>query len=264
MGAERRGRVLWRDGDSIGLRTRSGDVVVSPAGDARPGDLVDATGDAPVVVRRHEGGDYPAPDSEVARLPRERLDALAARAAVLRCSARLLRPARLPRGGCAGAGAGARPRGAPGRGGRRRRAVADHLARVPDEAAAGGRGRSHLRAVPLLARRRGRPAPPAGVHHAGVVPAVGGAGRGAARHRGARRRERAGDPADDARDPRRSDARPGAALAAAFGGRGDGGVGRRDHSRRRGDGRAGRAPARRRRRCRRGDRVGRSRSTPHS
>ena len=80
-----RGRVLWRDGDAIGLRTSAGDTVVSPAGDARPGDLIEAAGGAaPVVVRRHEGGDYPPPGSEVARLPRERLQALAARAAVLR------------------------------------------------------------------------------------------------------------------------------------------------------------------------------------
>ncbi len=83
MGAERRGRVLWRDGDSIGLRTRSGDLVISPAGDARPGDLVEV-GDSPRVVQRYQGGDYPGPGSEVARLPRARLEALAARAQVLR------------------------------------------------------------------------------------------------------------------------------------------------------------------------------------
>ena len=84
MGAERRGRVLWRDGDSIGLRTRSGDLVISPAGDARPGDLVEVADGSPRVVQRYQGGDYPGPGSEVARLPRARLEALAARAQVLR------------------------------------------------------------------------------------------------------------------------------------------------------------------------------------
>jgi len=88
-----RGRVLWRDGESIGLRTRAGDVVVAPAGEARPGDLVataaaggDSAGDGepPRVVRRWQGGDYPPAGSEVARLPRRRLEALARRAAVLR------------------------------------------------------------------------------------------------------------------------------------------------------------------------------------
>ena len=80
------GRVLWRDGDSIGLRTRVGDVVVSPAGDARAGDLVSiaAAGQAPSIVRRWSGGDYPPPGSEVARLGARRLEALARRAAVLR------------------------------------------------------------------------------------------------------------------------------------------------------------------------------------
>jgi lysyl-tRNA synthetase class 2 len=80
--------VLWRDGDSIGLRTRVGDLVIARGGDARPGDLVvlpSAAADGPpVVVRRYPGGDYPAPGSEVARLPPARLDALARRAAILR------------------------------------------------------------------------------------------------------------------------------------------------------------------------------------
>jgi elongation factor P--(R)-beta-lysine ligase len=59
-------------------------VVVARAGDARPGDLVAVDGGVPVVVRRYEGGDYPPPGSEVARLTGSRLDALARRAAVLR------------------------------------------------------------------------------------------------------------------------------------------------------------------------------------
>lgn len=80
------GRVLWRDGESIGLRTRVGDVVVAPAGEARAGDLVAAAGagEPPVVVRRYPGDEYPPPGSEVARLNPRRLEALARRAAVLR------------------------------------------------------------------------------------------------------------------------------------------------------------------------------------
>ncbi|HWM85481.1 MAG TPA: EF-P lysine aminoacylase EpmA [Kofleriaceae bacterium] len=77
--------MLWRDGDSIRLRTRVGDVTVGPAGDARAGDLVAGAGAGPpLIVRRFEGGDYPQPRSEVARLPPQRLEALARRTAVLR------------------------------------------------------------------------------------------------------------------------------------------------------------------------------------
>ena len=80
--------MLWRDGESIGLRTRVGDLVIARGGDAQPGDLVvvpAAAGDGPPeVVRRYMHGDYPPPGSEVARLPPERLDALARRAAILR------------------------------------------------------------------------------------------------------------------------------------------------------------------------------------
>jgi elongation factor P--(R)-beta-lysine ligase len=83
-----RGRVLWRDGDSIGLRTSAGDTAVTPAGEARPGDLVVAGAGAPAVARAWDGGDYPAPGSEVMRLPRRRLEALARRAAVLRAARR--------------------------------------------------------------------------------------------------------------------------------------------------------------------------------
>ncbi|HYU14789.1 MAG TPA: amino acid--tRNA ligase-related protein, partial [Candidatus Acidoferrum sp.] len=78
--------MLWRDGDTIGLRTRVGDLVIAPAGEARPGDLVarDGAGGPPVVVRRYPGGDYPPPGSEVARLTPGRLEALSRRVAVLR------------------------------------------------------------------------------------------------------------------------------------------------------------------------------------
>jgi lysyl-tRNA synthetase class 2 len=58
--------------------------VIEPAGAAQPGDLVAIArpGAEPEVVRRHAGGGYPGPGSEVARLPRARLDNLAARARV--------------------------------------------------------------------------------------------------------------------------------------------------------------------------------------
>ena len=68
--------MLWRDGERAGLRTEAGDLVIDAPPGARPGDLVDAGR----VVRAHPGGDYPAPGSEVARLPRARLANLAARA----------------------------------------------------------------------------------------------------------------------------------------------------------------------------------------
>src|SRR6476660_3217946 len=47
----------------------------------RPGDLVDL--DRQTRVRSGAGGDYPAPGSEVMRLPRTRIDALFARAEAL-------------------------------------------------------------------------------------------------------------------------------------------------------------------------------------
>ena len=73
------GRVLARDGTIAVVRTARADVRVTHAPrDWQAGDLVDL--DAPARVRAHTGGDYPAPGSEVMRLPRARLDALYARA----------------------------------------------------------------------------------------------------------------------------------------------------------------------------------------
>jgi elongation factor P--(R)-beta-lysine ligase len=73
------GRVLARDGAIAVVRTARADLHVTHAPpDWRAGDLVDL--DAPSRVRAHLGGDYPGPSSEVARLPRRRLDALYARA----------------------------------------------------------------------------------------------------------------------------------------------------------------------------------------
>jgi len=77
-----RGRVIAIDGDAAVVRGALGDRVVAHAPSGwRPGDLVEL--DPPAVVRRHGGGDYPAPGSEVMRLPRERMSALAARADAL-------------------------------------------------------------------------------------------------------------------------------------------------------------------------------------
>ena len=86
MAGALRGRVLWRRGEAIGLRAAEADHVVEPAGEAQPGDLVEvaAPGEAPRVVRRSGGRAFPDPAGEVARLPRARLGALAARARATR------------------------------------------------------------------------------------------------------------------------------------------------------------------------------------
>jgi len=67
---------VWRDGERAGLRTEAGDLVIEAPAAAKAGDLVDGGR----IERAHPGGDYPAQGSEVARLPRARLDNLAARA----------------------------------------------------------------------------------------------------------------------------------------------------------------------------------------
>jgi lysyl-tRNA synthetase class 2 len=76
------GRVLAIDGEVAIVRCARFDVRVTHAPRGwRAGDLVDV--DAPRVVRQFAGGDYPAPGSEVMRLPRARVEALYARAAAL-------------------------------------------------------------------------------------------------------------------------------------------------------------------------------------
>jgi elongation factor P--(R)-beta-lysine ligase len=71
------GRVIARDGEAAVVRGATVDRRVANAPAAwRPGDLVEAGR----VVRRFSGGDYPAPGSEVMRLPRARLAALHSRA----------------------------------------------------------------------------------------------------------------------------------------------------------------------------------------
>jgi lysyl-tRNA synthetase class 2 len=75
-GEPARGRVLAIDGELAIVRGERSDFRVRARPGWRPGDLVD--GDA--VVQPFGGGDYPGPTTEVARLPRTRLDLLRARA----------------------------------------------------------------------------------------------------------------------------------------------------------------------------------------
>jgi elongation factor P--(R)-beta-lysine ligase len=76
-----RGRVIAVDDGGAWLRTQAGERRVAATG-ARPGDLVEVDGGALRVVRAAPAG-WPAPGSEVTRLPRPRLDALAARGRAL-------------------------------------------------------------------------------------------------------------------------------------------------------------------------------------
>jgi len=74
-----RGRVLAIDGGFAIVRGERDDSRVLADPQWRPGDVVD---DA-TLVRPFDGGDYPGPATEVARLPRRRMDNLVARARVL-------------------------------------------------------------------------------------------------------------------------------------------------------------------------------------
>ncbi len=74
-----RGRVLAIDGEAAIVRGERGDARVRARPGWRPGDLVDGE----VRVHAFGGGDYPAPATEVARLSRERLGLLQARAVAL-------------------------------------------------------------------------------------------------------------------------------------------------------------------------------------
>ncbi len=82
-GGSWRGRVLWVDAGRALVRGAQGDREVAAEPTWRPGDLLDCDGATPRVVRPYPGGDYPAPGHEVARLPRRRLENLAARAKAL-------------------------------------------------------------------------------------------------------------------------------------------------------------------------------------
>ena len=79
MTAAVRGRVLAVDGELAIVRGERGDARVRARAGWRPGDLVDGG----AVVQPFGGGDYPGPATEVARLPRDRLDRLAARSAAM-------------------------------------------------------------------------------------------------------------------------------------------------------------------------------------
>jgi lysyl-tRNA synthetase class 2 len=77
-----RGRVIAIDGDAAIVRAEQFDLhVTHPARTWRPGDIVDV--DTPSIVRAYGDRDYPAPGSEVMRLPRDRISKLRARARAL-------------------------------------------------------------------------------------------------------------------------------------------------------------------------------------
>jgi len=75
------GRVVARKGDVALVRTARGDVKVKHPGPVEPGDLVRLAGrGAPLErIRSYLRGDYPTPDTELARLGRKRIGNLAAR-----------------------------------------------------------------------------------------------------------------------------------------------------------------------------------------
>ncbi len=74
-----RGRILAIDGDIASVRGERADVRVGSQSSWRAGDLIDCDS----IVRSFGGGDYPSPQTEVARLSRARLTALQARANAL-------------------------------------------------------------------------------------------------------------------------------------------------------------------------------------
>lgn len=74
-----RGRVLAVNGGIAIVRSERGEVSVAAQPGWRAGDLIDEL----AVVRAFDAGDYPEPTTEVARLPRPRIEALHARAKAL-------------------------------------------------------------------------------------------------------------------------------------------------------------------------------------
>lgn len=68
------------------MRTTQGEKWCSPAGNARPGDIIEIAnkGEMPVVVFDFGGGQYPFPDSEVMRLTTKRVSGIRVRAKILR------------------------------------------------------------------------------------------------------------------------------------------------------------------------------------
>ncbi len=74
-----RGRVLAVNGGIAIIRSERGEVHVAAQPGWRAGDLIDELS----IVRAYDAGDYPEPTTEVARMPRPRIEALHARAKVL-------------------------------------------------------------------------------------------------------------------------------------------------------------------------------------
>ncbi len=74
-----RGRVLAVNGGIAIVRSERGEVHVAAQPGWRAGDLIDELS----VVRAYDAGDYPEPTTEVARLPRPRIEALHARSKAL-------------------------------------------------------------------------------------------------------------------------------------------------------------------------------------
>ncbi|MEJ7602571.1 MAG: EF-P lysine aminoacylase EpmA [Kofleriaceae bacterium] len=78
-----RGRVLAIDGDVAVIRGERADARVTADPTWRPGDLVERDRTLTRCVRAYDGPPYPGPGTEVARLPRQRLALLQARARAL-------------------------------------------------------------------------------------------------------------------------------------------------------------------------------------
>jgi lysyl-tRNA synthetase class 2 len=80
-----RGRVLAREGNELRVKTESGEKWCSPAGAARPGDIV-TIGDKgePAVIVDFGGRPYPYSDAEASRLSLKRINGLKVRATILK------------------------------------------------------------------------------------------------------------------------------------------------------------------------------------
>lgn len=77
--------MLAREGNELRVRTMKGEKWCTPAGAARPGDIVKiAKGEAPIVVFDFGGGPYPFPESEATRLSAKRVSGIRVRANILR------------------------------------------------------------------------------------------------------------------------------------------------------------------------------------
>ena len=143
----------------------------------------------------------PASTSSASAAPRRGRRGMVAARETLEARARILRAVRgwfeaagVPRGRHAGARPFARAGGAPRRRAGGRRPLADHVARVPHEAAGGGGPAAHRPDREVLARRRVGAAPPRRVHDGRVVPRERAARGAGGRLRGAAARRRGWPP----------------------------------------------------------------------